>query len=52
MSYDYVAMGWPAFRLVEKVCRQWECLPEELEHRYTEENYISVRAVFEVVRRG
>lgn len=50
LSYEWIdAMGWYAFLRVQRVLREHGLTVEELEHRYTEENYIGVVAVFEVI---
>jgi hypothetical protein len=51
MSLEAIAMGWYAFIRIQKECRNWGVDPDELEHRYTEDNYGQMIAVFEVVPR-
>ena len=51
MSLDAISLGWYAFIRIQKECRNWGVNPDELEHRYTEENYSHVVGVWEVVPR-
>lgn len=49
---DYaVDVGWAAFRFLDKELRRFDVRPEQLEWRYTEQNYAHIVAVFEVVPR-
>lgn len=50
LSYEWIdAMGWSAFMRIQRLLRECGVSVEELEHRYTEENYAGLVAVFEVV---
>ena len=50
LTYEWIdAMGWFAFMRVQRLLREYMVSVEELEHRYTEENYMGLVAVFEVV---
>ena len=50
LTYEWIdAMGWYAFMRVQGLLREHDLTVEELEHRYTEENYSGMVAVFEVV---
>lgn len=50
--YDWLeALPWSGFQALRNIERQWGISVGDLEHRYTEENYGGLVAVFEVVRR-
>ncbi len=49
-AYDWLdALPWSGFLAVEKALKRIGASAGELEHRYTEENYGGLVAVFEVV---
>lgn len=51
LSLDYLdALPWEGFAFLERVLARQGLTVDELEHRYTEENYSQLVAVFEVIR--
>lgn len=52
LPYEWLeALPWSGFEALRNIERQWGVSVGDLEHRYTEENYRGLAAVFEVMPR-
>jgi hypothetical protein len=49
MTYDYAGLGWGAFLYIREILEHHGVTADQLRHRYTEESYSQMVAVFEVV---